>query len=59
MLSADSANEEQAQHLKLDVNSPVFVIERQTRLDQLAVTQVKMTHPAASFSITTETSLFK
>ena len=58
ILRADSASAEQARHLKLEKGSPVFVIERQTQLDQSAVTQVRMTHPAGGFSITTETNLF-
>ncbi|WP_298303566.1 GntR family transcriptional regulator [uncultured Erythrobacter sp.] len=59
ILRAESADEMQAKHLKLGHGDPVFVIERQTQLDDLPVTLVKMTHPAASFSIATQTSQFR
>lgn len=57
VLRAESADRTQANHLKIATDSPVFVIERHTRLDSMPVTLVKMSHRAASFSITTTTDL--
>ena len=57
VLRAESANRLQARHLQVDKGSPLFIVERQTRLDSMAVTLVKMSHRAASFSITTTTDL--
>ena len=56
VLRAEAADEAQALHLKIARHSPVFVIDRQTRLDTMPVTLVKMSHRAASFSITTTTN---
>ncbi len=58
ILRAEAADSAQARYLKIRKGSPVFVIERQTRLDILPVTLVKMSHPSDLFSITTQTSLF-
>ncbi len=54
-LRAEAATATDARHLKLKRGEPVFVIERQTRLDGEPLTQVRMSHPAASFHMTTAT----
>ena len=58
VLRAEAADDAQARHLKVKKGSPLFVIERETRLDTLPVTQVKMSHPSDVFSISTRTDLF-
>lgn len=58
ILKAEAADSQQAQYLKVQKNSPVFVIERQTRLDLMPVTFVKMSHPSDIFTIVTQTGFF-
>ncbi|TMM50317.1 GntR family transcriptional regulator [Qipengyuania marisflavi] len=58
VLRAEAADSTQARHLKIRKGYPLFVIERQTHLDILPVTLVKMSHPADLFSITTQTGVF-
>ncbi|WP_160604460.1 GntR family transcriptional regulator [Pontixanthobacter aquaemixtae] len=55
-LKAEAADAKQSRHLQIAQHSPVFVIERQTRLDKQQVTLVRMSHPAAGFSIITQTN---
>lgn len=55
LLRTEPADVLQARHLKIRQGTPVFVIERQTRLECVPITFVKMSHPAVSFSIATET----
>lgn len=55
VLRAQPADREHADILKIAENAPLFIIERQTRLDSTPVTFVKMSHPAAGFAIVTDT----
>lgn len=52
-LRADGASAHVAACLDLPEGAPIFVLERRTFLNGAALTQVRMSHPAAMFSITT------
>lgn len=59
ILRAELPSDEDSQYLKLKRNEPVFVIERQTRLNGEALTLVRMAHPANSFQMITATDGFE
>lgn len=52
-LCADGAGRDAARHLSLKQGAPVFILERQTFLDGVALTRVSMIHPADAYDITT------
>lgn len=52
-LRADGATAKEARSLDLTPGAPIFVLERRTFLNGAPLTQVRMSHPAALFSITT------
>ena len=52
-LRAEAGSNLDHQHLDLKDGEPVFVIERQTHLNDNHVTSVRMSHPATRFQITT------
>lgn len=53
VLRADGADATTARILGLRPDAPVFVVERQTFLDGVALTRVTLSHPAAAYRITT------
>jgi len=58
-LRAEMPSASDSKYLKLQRNEPVFVIERQTRLDGNVLTLVRMAHPANSFQMITATDDFR
>lgn len=55
ILRAELASAEDARFLKRKTGEPVFVIERQTQLNGVALTQVRMAHPGNRFQMITAT----
>lgn len=58
-LRAERPGEDDLKYLKLQRDEPVFVIERQTRLDGNILTLVRMAHPAHRFQMITATDDFR
>ena len=56
VMRAAAATPEDARHLDMPAGTPVFVIDRVTRLDEIPVTRVRMSHPGAGYQLVTETT---
>lgn len=56
LLRAEKASVEDVQYLNLGKQDPVFVIERQTRFNKVAITHARLSHPASRYQIVTETA---
>lgn len=58
ILRAGSASKADSVCLDLTKAEPVFLVERQTRLDEVPLTRVRLSHPASRYEIVTQTDHF-